>query len=156
MDLEVNPMPIVCDMSTAPDTGQQRLVEYDRLFASHLLGRERRGEGIRFRLRADHGVEVWVRDLAAREKACCAFLDSQIAIEGGQVLWDITTIDDDIARAILDEYYDLPDSAGAEADELERRLSAKGLQFIGTPGGTTTQAHRASSQWNGRGRKPML
>jgi hypothetical protein len=136
MDLEVNPMPIVCDMSTAPDTGPQRLAEYDRLFSTHLLGRERRGEGVRFRLQADPGVEAWVRDLAALEKACCAFLDSHIAVEGGQVLWDITTIDDDIARAILNEYYDLPDSAGADADELERRLSVKGLQFIGTPGST--------------------
>ena len=120
MDLEMNPMPIVCDMSTAPDTGPQRTAEYHRLFATHLLGRERRGDGIRFRLRADHGVEAWVRDLAAREKACCAFLDSQIVVERSQVLWDITTIDDDIARAILDEYYDLPDSAGAAADGPER------------------------------------
>ena len=143
MDLGVNPMPIVCDMSTAPDTGPQRLAEYDRLFSSHLLGRERRDDGIRFALRADPGVEVWVRDLAAREKACCAFLDSQIVVDGGQVLWDITTIDDDIARAILDDYYDLPDSAGADPDELERRLSAKGLQFIGIPGTTATQAQRA-------------
>jgi hypothetical protein len=145
MDLGVNPMPIVCDMSTAPDTGPQRLAEYDRLFSDHLLGRERSGEGIRFRLRADPGVEVWVRDLAAREKACCAFLDSQIVVEGGQVVWDITTIDDDIARAILDDYYDLPNSAGADADELERRLSAKGLQFISTPGSTVTQAQRTGS-----------
>jgi hypothetical protein len=132
MDLGVGPVPIVCDMSSAPDTGPQRLAEYHRLFSTHLLGRERKGEGVRFRLRADHGVAEWVRDLAAREKACCAFLDSQVAVEGGQVLWDITTIDDAIARAILDEYYDLPDSAGAQAHELERRLSAKGLQFIGT------------------------
>ena len=145
MDLRVNPMPIVCDMSTAPDTGPQRLAEYDRLFSSHLLGRERRGDGIRFALRADPGVEAWVRDLAAREKACCAFLDSQIVVEGNQVLWDITTIDDDIARAILDDYYDLPDTAGADPNELERRLSANGLQFIGTPGSTVTQVHRAGS-----------
>ena len=145
MDLDVNPIPIVCDMSTTPDTGPQRLAEYERLFSTHLLARERRGDGVRFRLRADHGVEAWVRDLAARERACCAFLDSQIAVEGGQVLWDITTIDDDIARAVLDEYYDLPDSAGIEADKLERRLSAKGLQFIGTPRSTVAQVHRAGS-----------
>jgi hypothetical protein len=145
MDLAVNATPIVCDMSTAPDTGPQRLAEYDKLFSTHLLGRERTGEGIRFLLRADPGVEIWVRDLAAREKACCAFLDSQIAVEDGQVLWDVTTIDDDIARDILDDYYDLPNSAGTDADELERRLSAKGLQFIGTPGSTATQVHRAGS-----------
>ncbi len=118
MDLRVNPMPIVCDMSTAHDTGAQRLAEYDRLFSTYLVGREQRAEGVRFRLRADHGAEVWVRDLAAREKACCAFFDSQIAVEDGQVLWDITTIDDEIARALLDDFYDLPDSAGGGADEL--------------------------------------
>jgi hypothetical protein len=145
MDLEANPMPIVCDMSTAPDTGLQRLAEYDRLFSRHLLGRQRRGAGIRFRLRADHGVEAWVRDLAAREKACCGFLDSQIVVERGQVVWDITTIDDDIARSILDEYYDLPASAGADAEELERRLSAKGLKFIGAPGSRVIQVHRADT-----------
>jgi hypothetical protein len=133
MNLGVNPLPIVCDMSTAPDTGPQRLAAYDRLFSTHLLGRERRGDGIRFRLRADAGVEALVRDLAAREKACCAFLDSQITVERGQVLWDITTIDDEIARAILDDYYELPNSAGTDADELQRRLSARGLVFIGTP-----------------------
>ena len=133
MNLGVNPMPIVCDMSTAPDTGPQRLAEYDRLFSTHLLGRERRRDGIRFRLRADAGVEAWVRDLAAREKTCCAFLDSQVTVERGQVLWDITTIDDEIARAILDDYYELADSAGTDTDELHRRLSAKGLLFIGTP-----------------------
>jgi hypothetical protein len=145
MDLRVNPMPIVCDMSTAPDTGPQRLAEYDRLFSTHLLGRERTGEGIRFRLRADDGVEVWVRDLAAREKACCAFLDSQIAVENGQVLWDVTTIDDEIARAILDDYYDLPDSAADDAEGLEQRLSAKGLEFIGKPGSKVAGVQQAGS-----------
>ena len=56
MDLGVNPIPIVCDMSTAPDTGPQRLAEYDRLFSTHLVDRERRGDVLRFRLRADPGV----------------------------------------------------------------------------------------------------
>jgi hypothetical protein len=58
--------------------------------------------------------------LGRPEKACCTFLNSQIAVEGGQVLWDITTIDDAIARAILDEYYELSDSACTAADEPER------------------------------------
>src|SRR4030095_10139014 len=68
MNLGVNPRPIVCDMSTAPDTGPQRLAEYDRLFSTPLLRRERRSDGIRFRLRADHGVEAWVWDLAAPKR----------------------------------------------------------------------------------------
>jgi hypothetical protein len=56
------------------------------------------------------GFGIWL--LA---KACCAFLDSQLAVKDGQLLWDITTIDDDIARAVLDDYYDQPNSAGTDA-----------------------------------------
>src|SRR4030095_8255723 len=98
-------------MSPAPDTGPQRLAEYDRLFSTYLLGRERRGDGIRFRLRADHGIEAWVRDLDAREKVCCAFLHSQSAVEADNFFGDTPARDDAIARAMLDEYSDLPDSA---------------------------------------------
>ena len=55
MDLGVNPMPIVCDMSTAPDTGPQRLAEYDRLFPATCWP-EAPGRRYRFALRADPGV----------------------------------------------------------------------------------------------------
>jgi len=103
-------MDIKCDMSTARDTPEERLAEYRRLFAQALLGRERTAEGIRFRFRADEGVEAWVRDLAAREKACCPFFDFEVAAEGNQVRWDASVADDDAARAILDEFYDLPDA----------------------------------------------
>jgi len=34
--------PIMCDMTGAPDTPEQRVAEYGRLFAQYLLGRERR------------------------------------------------------------------------------------------------------------------
>src|SRR5215217_5034839 len=63
--------PIACDMTDAPDTPEERIAEYDRLFSRTFVGRERTPAGIRFRLRADDGVEAWVRDLAAREQACC-------------------------------------------------------------------------------------
>lgn len=104
-------MDITCDMSTARDTPAERLAEYRRLFAQALVGRERTAEGIRFRFRADEGVEAWVRDLAAREKACCAFFDFAVAAEGHEVRWDASVVDDDAARAILDEFYDLPDAS---------------------------------------------
>ena len=61
MDLGVNPMPIVCDMSTAPDTGPQRLAEYHRLFSSHLLGRDNgiaTPVRIAVRLAVSHGVSI--------------------------------------------------------------------------------------------------
>ena len=72
-DLPAPTTPIVCDMTGAPDTGPERLREYQRLFSQALIGREKTAAGICFRLRAQPGTEAWVRDLAAREKACCAF-----------------------------------------------------------------------------------
>ena len=60
-------------MTDAPDTAIERLAEYEGLYTEALIGRERTDDGIRFRFRARPGLEEWVRDLAAREKACCAF-----------------------------------------------------------------------------------
>lgn len=111
MDIPAASTPIVCDMTTAPDTAQQRLDEYQHLFGRHLINRERTGQGVRFRLRAEPGVAAWVRDLAAREKACCAFFAFDVTVEGEQVIWDCAVSDDDTARAILEEYYRLPDAA---------------------------------------------
>lgn len=104
-------MDIKCDMSTARDTPEERLAEYRRLFAQALVGRERTAEGIRFRFRADDGVEAWVRDLAAREKACCAFFDFEVAAEGNQVRWDASVVDDDAARAVLEDFYNLSEAS---------------------------------------------
>jgi hypothetical protein len=135
--------PIVCDMTTAVDTGPERMREYQRLFAQALIGRERTAEGIRFRLHADADVENWVRDLAAREKACCAFFDFDISTVDGEVHWEATVVDDDIARAILDEFYDLPDTVGDGVDGLEQRLRGRDLQITANSAGTLTQVHHA-------------
>jgi hypothetical protein len=122
-DHTTNP-PIVCDMTDAPDTTQERLADYERLYTHHLVGRERTDAGIRFRLRADDGVEAFVRDLAAREKACCAFIDYDVARHGDDVHWDIRVVDDDIARQVLEELYQLPDTLGAGAEALFDRFPA--------------------------------
>lgn len=122
--------PIVCDMTTASDNVGQRMLEYQRLFAQALLGRERTADGVRFRLRAADGVEAWVRDLAAREKACCGFFDFRVTTDGDQVCWDATVIDDDIARAILEEFYNLPDTVTDGADDVEPRFTQRGLRII--------------------------
>jgi len=122
--------PIACDMTNAPDTPQQRLDEYRRIFAAHLVGRERTAAGIRFRFRADEGVEAWVRDLAAREKACCAFFDFDVATVGDEVIWDGRVVDDDTAREILAEFYHLPETAGLGVDALLGRYTERGLTFV--------------------------
>src|SRR4051812_30758971 len=111
MSSDPAPIPaIVCDMTGAADTTDERLAEYGRLFATALAGRERTGGGIRFRFRADPGVEDWVRDLAAREQACCAFFTFTISADEHEVRWDASVPDEDAARRILELFFLLPDS----------------------------------------------
>ncbi|TDE18969.1 hypothetical protein E1295_47985 [Nonomuraea mesophila] len=134
MDIPPASTPVVCDMTTAPDTARQRLEEYRLLFARHLLGRERTGRGVRFRLRAEPGVAAWVRDLAAREKACCAFFAFEVTVEGEgegeQVIWDCAVSGNDAARAVLEEFYLLP---VASSEEVEKRLASMGLDLTADP-----------------------
>lgn len=120
------PIPIVCDMTDAPDTTEERLAEYRRLFGGDLVGRERTEEGIRFRFRVRDGLAEEIRDLAAREKACCAFFDFDIREHGDEITWDASVIDDPVARQILDEYYALPGSAA----ELFDRFADNGLEIV--------------------------
>jgi hypothetical protein len=122
--------PIVCDMTDAPDTAAERLAEYERLFLGALVGRERVGDGIRFRFRAEPDLEAWVRDLAAREKACCAFFTFDISAHGDEVWMDASVVDNDLARPILDEYYHLPDNLAEGAAALFERFSQQGLQVV--------------------------
>jgi hypothetical protein len=122
--------PIVCDMTTAVDTPEERLVEYRTLFADHLAIRERTARGIRFRLQDAPGVADHVRDLAAREKACCAFFDFTVTEADGQVVWDATVVDDPVARQILDEFYVLPETASLGEESLYDRFEARGLEIV--------------------------
>jgi hypothetical protein len=121
---------VVCDMSSAPDTPAERLDEYRRLFTQSLLGRERTRAGIRFRFRADPGVEAWVRDLAAREKACCAFFDFAVTVKDDEVWWAAQVIDDELARQILEEFYRLPETAGDGVDVVHQAFADRGLQVL--------------------------
>jgi hypothetical protein len=132
VDIPPASTPIVCDTTTATDTAQQRLDDYQRIF-THLISRERTSQGIRFRLRAEPGVREQVEDLAAREKACCAFFAFDITTDGDHVVWDCAVSDDDAARAILEEYYLLPKTATGTPAELLNRMTSKGLTFIGNP-----------------------
>jgi hypothetical protein len=130
VDIKAAATPIACDMTDAPDTGPERVAEYRRLFAQALIGRDRTPQGIRFRFRADDGIEQWVRELAAKEKSCCAFFTFTIACAGGEVLWDAGVVDDEAARAVLEEFYALPDTVAEGADALRDRFTQRGLAFI--------------------------
>jgi hypothetical protein len=111
--------PIACDMSNAPDTPEQRLDEYARLFETAFVGRQRTQSGVRWRLSAEPGIEAWARDLAAREDACCTFMQNTITVVGEEVLWDAATIDDPAAHSVLDLFYELPDRSGHAVDSLD-------------------------------------
>jgi hypothetical protein len=133
MDIPPASTPVVCDMTTAPDAAHQRLDEYQQLFARALISREKTSQGVRFRFRAEPGLQAHIEDLAAREKACCAFFAFEVTADGDHVVWDCAVSDNDAARAILDDFYHLPDRTSHSPAELRERLEGKGLTFIGDP-----------------------
>jgi len=131
---------IACDLTDAPDTAQERMAEYDRLFTQALAGRERTDEGVRLRFRPDDGVEAWVRDLAAREKACCPFYNFAVSATGGEVWWEISLLDgvaDDehTARTLLDTYFYAPDYAADGVEGMTRWLAGEGFAVTPTESG---------------------
>jgi hypothetical protein len=128
--------PIVCDMTDAPDTAPERIASYHELFSSSLVGRERTGDGIRFRFRAEPGLEDRVRDLAAREEACCAFFSFAVTTRDTEVWWDTSVVDDDVARQILDEFYRLPETMNESVAALHHRFADRGLQIVVNEDGT--------------------
>ena len=74
-------LPVACTLTGTPGAFAERMAEYRRLFREHLAGRSRTGQGIRFRFRAEPGVEDWVRDLARREQECCGFFDFTVTTD---------------------------------------------------------------------------
>jgi hypothetical protein len=141
--------PIVCDMTDAPDTAAERLAEYKHLYGTALVARERIGEGIRFRFRAEPGLDDRVRDLAAREKACCAFFTFEIATHGDEVWMDAWVVDDDVARKVLDEYYRLPEHVADGPAALFDRFSRQGLRVMIRDRGELRPATPAEHGWTG-------
>ena len=128
-----NIIPIMCDLSGAPDTPAERIDAYRRLFDDALVARDRTVDGIRFRFRADSGLEDRVRELARLETQCCAFFAFAINVAGGEVLLDATVVDDDSARAVLDQFYHLPESIGAAMPTVHERFAEAGLRFVVDP-----------------------
>lgn len=147
-DPSVATTPIVCDLTNAPDTAEQRMVEYGRLFAQSLAGRERTAQGVRLRFRDDDGVEAWVRDLAAREKACCPFYHFGISANDDEVWWDISLVDGvadddhDMARMMLDEFYDAPDNVAGGLAGMKERLANSGIAVTTNESGTVMRFDR--------------
>ena len=86
-----------------------------------------------------------MRDLAAREKACCAFWAFEVSTRADEVTWDVAVPDNDAARATLDELHALPDTVLAGLDDLRQRLLPKDLDIESDPGGTIHRARRIAA-----------
>jgi hypothetical protein len=134
------PAPLICDMTTAPDTPQERMAEYGRLFEHALIGRDRTANAVVWRFTARPDVEAWVRDLADREAACCPFLDYTVTDHHGQITYRIAGDDDPIVQAILDEVHNLPDQIESGAADLLDRLETAGLDIHTDETGSTISA----------------
>jgi hypothetical protein len=81
LDLPARPdAPIACDMSTAPDTPDDRLAAYRELFE--------RARTIVVTVPGDAREAVEV--LARREAACCPFRNYRVDVDGDAVVWTIT------------------------------------------------------------------
>jgi hypothetical protein len=79
-------VPIACTLH--PNEMGGRLEEWHRLFAAHLGGIERPAPTrLRLILAADAGLER-MRDLAAREMECCAFMTFTVTPSEGRLLVD--------------------------------------------------------------------
>ena len=102
--------PVACDMTTAPDTPEERVAEYGRLFAHALVARERTDRGVVLTFAAKPGVQEWIVDLVAREAACCPFFSYGIEHRDGQIVWSMSTDAGPAAQAMLDELYAGPES----------------------------------------------
>jgi hypothetical protein len=140
---------MVCDMTGAPDTAAERMAEYGRLFARALVGRERAGRAVRLRFRAVEGMQAWVADLAAREKACCPFYEFTISTPAGEVWWEITVVDgldEDMAQVALDEFYQAPDTVAAGVAGMRARFAQRGLALTVNEAGTVMQLQHAAGQ----------
>ena len=131
-------IPVVCDLSGAPDTPTERVDSYRRLFTDALVARERTIAGIRFRFRNDPGIETRVRDIATLEQQCCAFFSFITTATGGEVLLDVSSTDDETARAVLDEFYNLPEHVALDTATLQATYQGAGLTFAIDPAMMTT------------------
>lgn len=140
MTTPATPNPLVCDMTGAPDTPQQRMAEYARLFEHALTGRERTTNASIWRFTARAGVEAWVRDLADREAACCPFLTYAVTAHNGEVTYQIAGDNDPMIQAILDEFHQLPDHIANGLPGLLQRLDQAGLDIHTSDDGKTMTA----------------
>jgi hypothetical protein len=125
--------PVACDLSSSSDTLEERLAEYRRLFEHALVGRASTPTATTFRFAARPGVAEWVRDLATREAACCAFVSYEIELdeEDDEIVWTTSGGLGASEMSILDEFLSA-DPVARGSEEIARRLEDRGFPVIGS------------------------
>lgn len=118
---------IACDLTGAPDTVEERVAEYGRVFQHALAGRERTTDAVEFRFVAKPGVAEWVTDLAKREAACCPFMSHHVTADSTHVIWRASSQAGPAAQAILDQFHDLPERFGDGLKGFLERFAARGF-----------------------------
>lgn len=88
---------------TLDEQGKAERELLDRPVARKLIGRERTGRRLVLRFRAEPGVEHDVRQLADREKQCCAFFDFEVTQDEHAVRLDVTAPEG--AEEFLDAFF---------------------------------------------------
>lgn len=92
---------LTTDACTLPTAERPlRLAEFDDLFATSVRGVRRRGDGVLMQLTGTEGLLERVRDLAARETACCSFFTFTFEGTDQDLTLDISVPPD--RREILD------------------------------------------------------
>lgn len=122
--------PVACDLTGAPDTPQQRLAEYGRLFAHALIGRERSADGVELHFAPKPRVAEWVADLARREAACCPFISNEVRFYTDRIVWRATSQAGKAAQSVLDELHAAPELLAAHGvDGVLARYAQAGFSI---------------------------
>jgi hypothetical protein len=124
-------VPIACDMNGAPDTPDERLAEYGRLFAHALIDRQRSADAVEFTFTAKPGVAEWIFDLARRESACCPFFSYNVAVTQDRIVWRTSSQAGPEVQAFLDEFHALPEHLKDGLEGLFSRLRDRGVAITG-------------------------
>lgn len=93
--------PIACTLAAAEMCG--RGARIDALAADALLEREPIEGGLRHLFRADDAVEREVRQLAALESECCAFLIFEVSRSRHAIMLDVTGTPD--AQQVIEQFF---------------------------------------------------
>jgi hypothetical protein len=93
--------PIVCTLNPADMRG--RLARVNALATTALLSRELIDGGLRHRFRAGDEIEREVREIAALESECCAFLTFEVSRDADSVVLDVTGRAD--AQPVIEQFF---------------------------------------------------